>query len=1773
MVGPVTNPSYPLPTEMPTPSPSNSETHLNRHQQPLSPMSPGVESPRFTDRSHVLRAKLTALAAPGEPAGHAASEAINQWLQRRLGLDSHVALPVRVANGTHPDEVRSNMLYRYQASPSEPHAARCEAFYTTVPGVPVAALTVHPDAEARADRVNPTAAEVAPQLSAPPIGLLTGVWQSKAGNTFHLHNNLMHKMSGRGEWAPHPMPGAASQGAPMHMLGLQADGEVYAQLGGNLLRLVSDGAEFVDNVAAGEVARVDERGVPVRLRDGPLRLDDGVVRPLALMRKDADEAWEPSPARAKDFVTAGDRRFVVLDHRGRLYDADGARAGSGPIEARRIDLPLPDDSQDWVVTALGQAGDASIHAIAQHREGQRVTLQRRPGAEVFEAAFMLDHAMLLVLRQGLRAPRDEEIESRVSLDGHAELGKHAGMAFFRESPRHPWAALNGPDGKPLHNVETVIASPFGFVDRKPAFALLREPGSPAMSIVHLNLQGRTTFLPADRASGATPAGGPLTVVPAQVHAAPILLAAHDQAIGDFAVNKERQVFFLEKNGGGHRILTNQPGPSGTAAGLRDLNADQALVPLSLALALDNRPHVLHLQADNVVSLQQLDPLNGWQEVALDLSGLAPGARMQQLRTSRTGQLEVKVASADDAAGAWHAVLPRLTVTDAEGRKRLAPARVALLAARQPQAEGGQNAGTNAVINRQQASRVPVGNAFASVRTTLMGNLSTDPITARSQWKSLTQTTADHARKVLDSLANTVVDSARAFANSLGFTAMSAPQFERLKGHFHEAQLAHAALRAAPPGDGAETALAGAFRQAFALSGGAPASPSRGTPGGILRAGQAVAQGAGARVAMLESLLFDLRKVGIKDRALDPNLDPKPDLHSGANASYKVADLWRSGTRMLGGQDDLLPGLRAAFGQLPADAELGDLPGLGERERSLLIQVRGLLRDLEAGGARIPGAPDTARDEEPDQARRDLRDPHAIRSANIARAHVQYTKLLAVDDVDELRALEAAQRISLDSGLARLAKLGISSWNDLEALDDIVTTFRADMADPKSARRQQLLKSMGLPADAPRDVMAARMADLLQDLYNRSTFFSITSDTKSVSVSILNHRMQVLGYGAAPGVGGEHIHALGVERIGDSLEGDAGLVAFFVRHNKVSMSLLGSKAIDINPRKEGEQEDRTVAPFKDQLNKAAEGIASFSLSAAGRLSLAAAMQHGVGAAVILSPETIPEFARLLFDSELSDASEVLAIGVNRGGIGLDLFETNLDVKGALAVNATFSAQPKQSFGTPLPADPANPGVAGVAETRRGTWSANTGAVITADVGGHWNEMELHLDHAWKEIVGLEYQGRLDFNTSLDGALNLGSGFAAAIGKVVGDLDALIVPNMSNIRLGGVNLAMGNGNFFGGVNPVLNGVNELAKLIAGMDGNIALAPATYKRTLDAEATGLVGPEQWQGMCAMLLKAFPQATAPEFPTLPGDRYDRIEELLARIQGREALEIERDAVPDGQGWQTRAREATARAVLSGEAWRPKSEAARVEVANELKLLQQRDSAAQQHRAMLIPGVRIEINTFGKGALDQMVTQAVGHWHLGAKMAELDSAKKQIPGLAGVLKTIKDNSENISQVRFVFEMRPQALRGLNDAMALRRRQMIAAAGGPPLNAAELNRLAMPWHEVMHKARSAPELYRLAVIVPHNTDDNPSAANVGMLGFSHGRTVNAPHQLFQSEVQLRYDMYDRLVGAEILEGAVRALDQDFEGLRRHGVAPIAIPKPPLSDEHFGPPSPVGPRIA
>ncbi|WP_420714743.1 AvrE-family type 3 secretion system effector [Roseateles sp. SL47] len=1562
------------------------------------------------------------------------------------------------------------------------------------------------------------------------------------GATLRLHNNQVHQLGEDGRWAPAALPGLPS--ATVRMLGRQADDQVYVEKEGRVLRLTAEGVEQVGRPGIRGQVRVDaDGGVHVLAHGTLLPPGEGPARPIQLLRPDPTDGEAPSPAQPRDVLLTDRHTALVLDDRGRLYE--GSLAGAGTVKARRVDLPLPEGS-DWSVSAMAHEGDGRVQLIATNETGERLALARAADGHGWQPTFALEHPLLVVNNAGLVSP-EIPASARTLLDGHAEIGLAGGHAFYREAPDHPWISLARADGQPLEHLLRVVTSPFGFIDRKPVFALAQPPGE-AAQVLELHWEGRTPFLPA-RDAQRLPHGGPLVVAPPPVRVSPQPLLTHDALVGQMAISRDRSVFLVENNLDSHAILTNRPAPSGVSSGsgsagaLRNLNADGALHPISLAVGLDDQLHVLDEPTGGPATLKRLDAREHWLPVPLDMGGLPPGAQLRELRSSRAGQLEVRVRDpeAGRAGDTWHLVLPPMTRPDGS----LAPARIDPQPVVPEHATSGLHHATNARIDRQQNTRLHLGNAHAGVRTTLLGNTSSDPLTLGSNLGTLAATTVDNVAKLGRSVSDAVVDSARAFANALGYTAMSADQFKRLQGHFLEAQRAHAGLATLMR---EPQALMQIFTQAPSLLPDGPGwdAVSR------LEATQ-------AREDTLELLLVQLRKIGIQARALDPSLDAKPDVFSAANFSYGAAEAYRSVTQAIS-RDNLLPGLKALFDHLPAGPRLDSKPGLGDRERVLMKEIVQVLQTLQSAGVRLPTAP--VGRQAPDDAtlaRRDRRDPHAIRSANLARTVTEYAQLLQASTPDQLQAVVAERARSAESGLLRLGKLGMSAWSQLESFDDVVATFRAEMGNAHSARRQQLMKAMDLPASAPPDVAAARMASLLNDLYNRSTFFSTQSDAKTASLSLSPRALHVLGF--ALGVTGEHIHALGVERIGDSMEGDAGLVAFFVRHNKASGAATLSMGID--PQK------GSKSNFRQPLEQGNDDGPAFSMGVGGRVTLGAAMQHGQGAAVILDPQVIGEFSRLLFDVHHPDSTSVLAIGVNQGGIGLDLYETNLDITGGISVSANISL-PGGKFGGQRTTDPAAASSSTGSANARGDYSAGVGAVAAGFITAHWQEMELHLDHAWRDIFGLEYQGRFDVGVSLDTNINVNSAISGAIGEVFKSMTTLTAPNQSNLRVAGMNVSMGNGNLFdlAGVNRLLQGLDGEREAADRADKPTPrLAPATYKRTLDAAAARAITTEHWDGLARKLEKAAPAAMRalgglPPLPALPGERVKAIDRLIVQLQGQEAWRLESRAEPGETRWREAARAATREAVASGEAWATTSEAERESALRELKSLRQQEEGAMRERAVLIPGVRIELNMFGTGSLDELVTHAVGHWHLGGKMAEVAQARRAIPGMDQLLGYLRDHSHEVNQVRFVFEMRPDALYAINDALEMRRLQM----EGQPVT-----RPPMAWADVLGQARGNPQLYRLAVIVPHNTDDNPVNASVGLGGLAHSRTAGTSHQLFQGELQLRYGLYDRLLGAEVLEGGRRAMAQAHGSMRRADLAPLGLPTPSEPGERFGPASEVGDR--
>ncbi len=1763
-----------------------------------------------------------------------AARQLTEWLRRRPKVESAAPL----AGG--------GRLNRYVPGQSPAEATRSEALYAGTPGIVAAVLTVHRQAEVRTGVTAPTAAHVAAALSDPPVGLLTGVWQSPAGASFRVHNNRLHVFAAPPDGASEPghwrviadaiaTPAGAHE--RMEMLGQQADREIYARLGSKLLRLGGDAVESLElgAVQANAVVRVGADGVAYALHDGELRrigtgpaaAYEEVARPIGLLRRANDDPgeFEPSPAVPKDFLLhgeAGNEQLIVLDQKGRMYEADPGLGG--PIDARRLALPDMGRAGDWAVTAVGRARDGSLQALCEHKDGHGVALQRPPGAARFEPAFHLDQPMLLVSRQGLHAPSDEQMGNRINFDGHSEFATHLGVVHFRESPDHPWAELLNAQGQPHESVQALVTGQFGFVDRKPVFALVGQPAA----VIELKLEGRTTVLPATVPPQGLP-GGPLAVVPSQVRASRATLLEFGDAgleVRAFAVDKQKNVYLLEPEG---RILSNRPGAAmaGTAPPpLRELHVHGLERVLGIALGGDNHLHALDAQANGRVLLKRMNAQEEWKDVPIDLSDVCD-QQPQALRVSRTGQIELQL---EDQS--WHALLPAMTDANPnrQPRARLDPQPIV-----SPPARAGINAGTNETIDRQGPARlrVPTDNHDLLTTTALLGNTSTDPLSLTSNLRTLRRNTRSHAGALARSFVDAFRDTFRAAGNALGYTALRPSQFERLKTHFHLADRAHQQLRALLDDDRPRTPLRGSYRGPLALSeqslsykaseDSAPASPSQEiemtelqhSPGHVqsnllsqservdggsaridlpglpailgeaawwTRASTSTARGhrrlianatraqgpddaafpaedlvrlIALRETTLQGMLTDLRKIGIKERALEPTFEAKKDSFSASTTSYGAAEAWRGATRKIGSAfsrltghgSDILPGLERCF--MGMDLASGTHTRLSSRERTLVGEILRTLRTLMEAGVQVSARPAMAPDATIDGSTRDQRDPHGIRSASLAHAMSSYDALLQVADT---QALQAAQARAEANGPHKLSKLGLSSWVDLEAFDDVVASFRDDMSTPHSARRQQLLKSMGLPADAAPDQMAARMGSLLQDLYNRSTFFSVKTDGISVGGTMGPKDWQ---YWNPPpvSIGGTAIHALGVERIGDSKDEDAGLVAFFVRHAQASGSISGGLSIDLHPGKGTGTHPYAVSSSGEKVS------ASWSAAATlGRLN--ATGQHGVGAAVLLSPETIPEFARLLFDVHDPDTTKLLSAGWNEGAIGLDLFETNLSGTSDISVSAN-ALDTSRSYGT----------------EKRSSAGFSAGGQARAFATAHAHQMELHLDHGWSEILGLEYQGSVDLRLGATAQVRAGGSLSTAFGTVLNSLTGAST-GLGSLQIAAINVSSGDANppFDFAVRSATTAWNSAT---GRDDAAPVLGTATYKRTLDVEAAESLDPAAWTRMTRRLAEVFPAGLAElgdgAFPALPSERIAFIDQAIERIQGRSAVRIQAGGAFDGRALRDQHR--AARAATHGEAetlWLARSASERAGALDLLKQLRQQETFALRHRARVVPGCRIELNLLGRESLDMVVTRALGHQGLGGKMAETGNAAARIPGLADVMKRFK-GIDNVNQVRFVFEMRPQAIVAINDALALREQE--AAVAGAHATDGDIEAQAadgqprLGWREVLDAARSSPDLYRLAVIAPHNTDDNPSSASVGTLGLTHSTSVGAPHQLFQAEVQFRYGLYDDLVGVEVLEGGHRALAREFDGLRGVGLAPVTVP-PLASDEHFGPASPTGERV-
>ncbi|MCL1549757.1 transducer protein car [Xanthomonas nasturtii] len=1569
-------------------------------------------------------------------------------------------------------------LLRYVADPKDPRMPRNEAFFTTTPGLLIAGLTVHPDVERRTGTA-PTADQIASQLAEPPIGLLTGIWQATDGQCFTCRANQLHRADVRGRWVPVPLPAACGAAADIRMLGLQADGAVYLQAGAHCWRAGSEQISVsVGDLPDGAVLRFDADGRPCLLQDGLFRRcdEDRPDRVVELLRPvSGGPGFEPTPAVPVDLLPLGhpDAGIALMrDDKGHVYEAD--LRGTGPIASRRLTLPdRLEHSQGWAVTSMGLANDNSAHLVLEDSTGHRIALQRPAGQARFQPAFMLDRPLLLMRSEGLQLPADEAIQSPVVLDGHARLGHLDGVLHYSPAPDQPWERLKLADGAPLTGVVSLHTGARGFVDRRPVFALLASPPQ----LVYITLPGRTTWLAADGLP-TTPSGGPLIVVPDVVEVRCKPIARFDEELVQAAVHADRSAVVMTVSG--TLLKVDAEGNRGSIPPLQR--------PLAIAIGLDDVLYALDHPHQGPAQLYRLAEHGQWDAVQITLPQTLPPPR--GLRSTRTGRLEVQLGAR------WHAVLPAMTAADGT----LLAARVAASPSPEEVAAASTQSGTNAHINQQQASRISTPDHDAAISTTLLGTTSTDPLSLSSNAQVLVESGRAQASALAQVMTDMVGGAVRTLAGWTGVRQPPSPQQQRLAGVRQEAMqaqsLALELFDSLPVL--AEVRIAAAASERQPVDG---LSPNQ------------HAQLVALRETALAGLLRDLRKIGFRDGALAADFsmaDGASIQRTSSNPSYRVAELWRRArsavTRaVVQKDDDLMPSFDRCIAALAGGAALHP-QALSDIEHALLAELREVVHRLKTAQVALPA--------QQDQAGNSADVPNALRSACLLAGLVEYDALLSVADAQALEAADARRR---QSRLHALAKLGLSSWRELEAFDDVVSTFRQEVTTPGSARQLQLLKSLGLPQWSAPDEMASRMIDVLQDLFNRSTFFS----TRVRSAELRGSLGSVQWMHVSPinvGMGGEAIHALGVERIGDSKDGDAGLVAFFVRHAKATASATVGLRIDLEPGPGTGGHVYVDAPGP---------TVSATWGGAANLGVGGSYQHGVGAAVILSPDTIPEFARLLFDRYAGDTTGLLRAGVNDGAIGLDLFEININA----SLNVNLAVHPlavRHPFGAKQPT--AQGAATG---SPRSAISVSVPVGMTAQIGVQWSQMELHLDHAWQDIIGLEFQGRIGINAEVNAGINLGGSLTSVLGR---NFKRLVnaVTGAGTLQLAGVRVASSD------VQLPTNAILDDTRT------GPLLGTASYKRTLDTHAAQPVTRHRWDTLRARLKTVFPESSAElgamEHPSTPEERSVLLRKALERIQGPDALAIEAGAALGGAALarqRTLAAQATGAAAVS--LWKGGTAAERAAVVDMLHQLRQEDAAAIQQRARVIPGARVEINMFGRESLDAVISHAIGHCALGEKMRDVAEIRRKIPGLDEVLRRFKD-IPHVNQVRFVFEMRPQAMVVINDALAARQHAQAAGALGLPASSD-----GMSWQDVLVAAQQSPDLYRLAAIAVHNTDENPVTSRVGLPLLNVASTAVASHQLFQAEIQFRYGLYDRIEGAEVLEAGARALRRPLDRLQQAGV--------------------------
>ncbi|AXV93485.1 AvrE-family type 3 secretion system effector [Ralstonia syzygii] len=1195
----------------------------------------------------------------------------------------------------------------------------------------------------------------------PPIGLLANLSGSPDGALWREHHGQLYQWDmQQAQWKPHPLPGKGH--APITLLGRQLDGEAWARAGSLLLKLGAGG------VQVREVAGL-ERFPVVRM--------DTAGRPLALDGQ--GQLWRP------DLRKAAPRpiRLQLADGRPAFEPVQLGKPDQPVTRARARDFALaPDGRTVFVRDQQGHLYQGDLHAADTSSGALKV---RRIGLPV-------------------RVPGSTEgwgVEALATSPGRSGEGAALHAVFRSSEGQRVSAAWDGEQWQPQWHVE-----------------------QPLLLVSERGLQGpamRTVCTYNDGAMLGISAAGEACQKDGAGHWRPLLQAdgtplanLQDLKLGPLGLADAKPVYALQATpDGGSRLLALEfggnmarlparPGVAVAAVPAQRYVSQVGVLAASSApirdFAVDGEGVAYHLTDDHVLVRTppggQPQRLPAAPPGLIQIDQIAVSSDKHQVFALARGPLgegdaapQLFLLRYDHASATWADCRADLSALDPE-TVRLGISRLGTLQLTTGPACGEGERRIHRVVPPLGAQKtyrlLATGAAEPTVSQALTGTTpkrvripntgvvatlhrTAGGVTERVQ--SNFRTAVGHVERVLampKGAVNRVAEHLRGRAD------MAAEHHDMKTIHLELEPLLHRKDWPLPPTVAAGPAVA-------------PAVP------------EAVAQACAAlRGDAIDRMLGALQQIGVAAGVLGPDLTLNAEA---GRRKKRRQDAVRPASK------DLLPRMhnwlaefvfRAAAQVDPSSeaAAMAPAPVFDQARVGDMRRVVELMHTLSEHGVKLP-APDLT-------GHRDTRDRFSILTGAIGRHLLtleRATRLVTLPQTIAVAgagsAAEVLQRSVDADKVLRLARFGFSNWHDAEAFWEVAQTFKKEVTKPRSPFNRKFAESHAVRDAASPAEMAIKFAEAMKGLSNRSTLFGIESKGASAGVTAsgtLSAKQRVGAFGFAV-LGVDRTTMVGVERTADKLA-EGPLVAFFVRQSNKGLTMGGGAGMDFKPL-------RNVLGFRLQ----------------GGAQASASLMHGKGAAMLVAPGDIDEFARRLFDPANHDPGSLLELGLNQGAIGLDMREQQLNLSANAGGPGGYAA-PIPGFG---PVHRHADGSTGSAFQQTGLQRGFLGANVNWGV----RDFFLKLQHAWAPISGYEYQGGRGWAASAFASLVQQGGLLPH----VSDAFTLVLRSL-NITLLGAGVE-------------LSGVES------------------FKRTLDWKTASRVTPQAWSQLAALAREVFPSQAIGHF------------------------------------------------------------------------------------------------------------------------------------------------------------------------------------------------------------------------------------------------------------------------------------------------------------------------